>query len=90
MCLRYHTRIHVQYFTYYNDIHSVTHTNYNSVFDIIWQIRVLPGTRNILKRVFMGTFVTQSVLLHLILVVAKRRKIRQKFKNSQKFGYLRR
>ena len=31
---------------------------------IIWQIRVLPGTPNIFKRVFMGTFVTQGVLLY--------------------------
>ena len=53
---------------------------------IIWQIRVLPGTHNILKRVFMGTFATQSVVLHLILVLAKR----QKFEKIQKFGYLRR
>ena len=26
-----------------------------AIFDIIWQNRVLPGTRNIFKRVFIGT-----------------------------------
>ena len=61
--------------------------NTYAFFVIIWQIRVLPGTPNILKRVFMGNFATQSVLFHLILVLAKRRKIRKKIKNGQKFGY---
>ena len=57
-----------------------------AIFDNIWQNRVLPGTRNIFKRVFMGTFVTQSALLRLILVLAKRRKIRKKSKMGKNLG----
>ena len=49
-------------------------------------MRVLLGTADILKRVFMGTFATQSVLLHLILVLAKRRKIRKKSKIGKNLG----
>ena len=55
-----------------------------SFFVIIWPIRVLPGTPNILKRVFMGTFATQSVSLLLYSVLTKSRKIRKKIKNCQK------
>ena len=54
--------------------------------NIIWQIRVLPGTPNIFNRVFMGTFATQSVLSRLIIVLAKRRKFEKNSKIDKNLG----
>ena len=49
--------MHVQYFTWYNDIHMGHIQMIVAFLYIIWQIRVLPGTPHIFKRVFMGTLV---------------------------------
>ena len=49
-------------------------------------LQVLSGTSNILKRVFLGTFVTQSVLLHLSLVLSKKTKNSKKSKMVKNLG----